>query len=194
MILNNSTLIGESAGYRGRYRQSPMLIFDHRAERLRGVHDAASKGNSGGRCTNVYARAIPRRISLEGPGVVDRRITLARIRGSRDTRGKKLSLSVPLFARSMPKGETSSTFVLLAFSSSFYFSCSPIELSAYVHVEERGRRRRQLSSKRNLSFLGFFPSARPRRLRLFFPLSLPPGRARTRVRLCHVHRVHRVFG
>lgn len=50
----------------------------------------------------MYALAIPRRISLEGSGVVDRRIMLASGDERGDTRGKPR-----FFSRSMPKGETS---------------------------------------------------------------------------------------
>ena len=53
----------------------------------------------------MYAFAIPRRISLEGSGVADRWIMLARRRKRRYEREARF------FSRSMPKGETSSPSV-----------------------------------------------------------------------------------
>lgn len=88
--------------------------------------NASPKGNSGGRCTERMRVRFHDGFSLEGSGVADRRIMLARIRGRRDTREGRAT--VPLLARSMPKGETRS-------SSS---SSTHLTIRVRVHVRAEG--------------------------------------------------------
>lgn len=107
-----------------------------------GASNANPKGNSGGRCT--YARAIPLDgFSLEGSGVVDRRIMLARIRGRRERyqRGKNHGSS----SREIDAQRRDAVLLFLLHPSNY--PCTRIR---------RRRRRRQLSSKRNFSFLEIF--------------------------------------